>query len=265
MNFPESERVIYRRNPLVEVVCQLRFPPILKISHQEPVEFQDEIRSQYPLLETSKVSLPVELLNIAQQLNVTLPLDTSYNFKSEDKRWSLSITKDFISLATSSYERYEQFKERFEIALKVFEKIYSPSFYTRLGLRYQDLILRSKLEVTNKQWSELIARHIASELHDPDFSSSIQAIMKSLILEIDNGSITLRHGLVKVGSPPDSQEETAYLLDADFYTDQKIGRDENVCNIMDQFNRTAGNLFRWSITDTLHHAMQPQPVASNSA
>ena len=51
MNLPEYERVIYERNPLIQVVCQLRFPTILKIAHQEPVEFQDEIRFQYPLFE----------------------------------------------------------------------------------------------------------------------------------------------------------------------------------------------------------------------
>ena len=32
MELPESERVIYEHNPLIEVVCQLRYPPILKIN-----------------------------------------------------------------------------------------------------------------------------------------------------------------------------------------------------------------------------------------
>jgi len=160
MNLPEFERVIYKHNPLVEVVCQLRFPPILKISHQEPVEFQDRIRVKYPLFETTKVQLPSEISQMVQQLGLPLQSDIAYSFKSEDQRWSLSITKDFIALATSSYERYEQFKQRLEEAIEIFESIYKPSFYTRLGLRYQDLIIRSKLGIEDKDWSELIARHI---------------------------------------------------------------------------------------------------------
>lgn len=262
MNLPEFERVIYKRNPLVEVVCQLRFPPILKISHQEPVEFQDTIRFKYPLFETARAQLPSEISQVVQQLGLPLQSDVAYNFKSEDQRWSLSLTKDFIALTTSSYERYEQFKQRFEEALGIFEAIYKPSFYTRIGLRYQDLIIRSKLGIEDKSWSELIAEHIASELHEANFSSSIQTIVKSLVLETEIGQINLNHGLVNVKEAQGSGDEIAYLFDADFYTEQKIEGNEDVWNALNQFNQSAGRLFRWSITDTLHNAMQPQPVES---
>lgn len=264
MNLPEFERVIYKRNPLVEVVCQLSFPPILKISHQEPVEFQDMIRFKYPLFETTRVQLPSEISQVVQQLGLPLQSDVAYNFKSEDQRWSLSLTKDFIALTTSSYERYEQFKQRLEEALGIFEAIYKPSFYTRIGLRYQDLIIRSKLGIEDESWSKLIAEHIASELHETNFSSSIQTIVKSLVLKTEIGQINLNHGLVNVKEAQGSSDEIAYLFDADFYTEQKIEGNKDVWNVLNQFNQSAGRLFRWSITDTLHNAMQPQPVESVS-
>ena len=265
MNLPEFERVIYKRNPLVEVVCQLRFPPILKISHQEPVEFQDTIRFKYPLFETTRAQLPSEISQVVQQLGLPVQSDVAYNFKSEDQKWSLSLTKDFIALTTSSYERYEQFKQRLEEALGIFEAIYKPSFYTRIGLRYQDLIIRSKLGIEDQNWSELIAEHIASELHETNLSSSIQTIVKSLVLRTEIGQINLNHGLVNVKDAQGSGDEIAYLFDADFYTEQKIEGNRDVWNILNQFNQSAGRLFRWSITDTLHDAMQPQPVESVSA
>ena len=265
MNLPEFERVIYNRNPLVGVVCQLRFPPILKISYQEPVEFQDEIRFQYPLFETTKTQVPSEILEIVQQFGLPLQSDTAYSFKSEDQRWNLSITKDFIALTTSSYERYEQFKQRLEEALELFRRIYKPSFYTRVGLRYQDLIIRSKLGIKDKNWSDLIAKHIASELHEPELSSSIQTVVKNLILKTENGKINLNHGLVTVKEPQENSDEIAYLFDADFYTEQKIEGNEDVWNVLNQFNQSAGRLFRWSITDTLHNALQPESVDSASA
>lgn len=260
MNFPEFERVIYSRNPLVEVVCQLRFPPILKISHNEPVEFQDEIRSRYPLFEMKQSQIPPDFLKVAQQFGLPLASEVAYSFKSEDQNWHLSITKDFIALTTSSYERYEQFKGRFEDAVKIFERIYKPSFYTRVGLRYQDLIIRSKLGIEDKKWSELIAKHIASELHDPELSSSIQTITKNLNLRTENGQINLNHGLVIVKESQGFSDEIAYLFDADFYTEQKVEGDKDVWNLLSEFNQSAGKLFRWSITETLHFAMQPRPV-----
>jgi uncharacterized protein (TIGR04255 family) len=260
MNLPEFERVIYKRNPLVEVVCQLRFPPILKISHQEPVEFQDEIRLQYPLFETTQSQVPAEILKVVQQFGLPLQSDLAHSFKSEDQKWHLSITKDFIALTTSSYERYEQFKQRLKEAVEIFERIYKPSFYTRVGLRYQDLIIRSKLGIEDKSWSDLIAKHIASELHEPELSSSIQAVTKALILKTANGQINFNHGLVTVKEREKNNDEVAYLFDADFYTEQKIEGNGDVWNVLDQFNKYARNLFRWSITDTLHNAMQPQSV-----
>ena len=264
MNLPEFERVIYRRNPLVEVVCQLRFPPILKIPHQEPVEFQDSIRLKYPLFETARGQFPSNISQAIQQLGLPLQSDVAYNFKSEDKRWTLSLAKDFIALNTSSYERYEQFKERLEEALEVLERVYKPSFYTRTGLRYQDLVVRSKLEIEDKSWSELIAEHVASELYEPNFSSSVQTMMKNLVLNTEFGHINLNHGLVNVKETQEKINEIAYLFDADFYTEQKLEDSGDVWNLLDQFNKYAGRLFRWSITDTLHNAMQPQSVESVS-
>ena len=260
MHLPESERVIYERNPLVLVACQLRFPPILKISHQQPVEFQDEIRFKYPLFESTQVQVPSEISQAIQQLGVPILNDLSYSFKSEDQKWQLIITKDFITITTSVYETYEQFQQRFREVVDIFERIYKPSFYSRVGLQYQDLIIRSKLGLEDKDWSHLITRNIASELYNPDIASSIQLIIKNLILKTEDSQVNFKHGLVTVKEPEKNNDEVAYLLDTDFYTEQKIDKGENVWNTLEQFNKSAKKFFRWSITDTLHNAMRPKTV-----
>lgn len=265
MNLPEFERVIYERNPLIEVVCQLRFPPIIKISHQEPIDFQDRIRDKYPLFETINPQVPSEILKIVQQFGLPTQNDTTYSFQSEDRRWNLSINKDSIALTTSSYERYEYFRQRLGDALKIFESIYQPAFYSRMGLRYKDLIVRSKLEIEEKNWSELITERIASELHDPELSSSLQSMLKNLVLITEKGQINLNHGLVSVQDDQGNSSESAYLFDADFYTEQKIKGNENVWSTLNQFNQSAGRLFRWSITDTLHNAMRPKAIDSTES
>ncbi len=260
MHLSESERVIYQRNPLIQVACQLRFPPILKISHQEPVEFQDRVRYKYPLFERVQMQIPVEISQVIQQAGLPLTNNLSYNFKSENQRWQLFLGKDFVTISTSEYERYEHFQSRFQEVLGIFEEIYEPSYYTRIGIQYQDLIVRSKLGLNNEEWSNLISRHIASELYDREFFGSIQSITKNLILKIENGQVNFKHGLVTVKETEKSNDEEAYLLDADFYIEDKIERDENVWRILNSFNRAARQLFRKSITNTLHNAMHPQPV-----
>jgi uncharacterized protein (TIGR04255 family) len=51
MTFPEdSPRVIYGRNPLEQVICQIRFPTILKIDTELPAAFQEQIRSDISVI-----------------------------------------------------------------------------------------------------------------------------------------------------------------------------------------------------------------------
>ena len=37
------DRVIFQNNPLIEVILQFRFPTILSINSNEPVDFQEAI------------------------------------------------------------------------------------------------------------------------------------------------------------------------------------------------------------------------------
>lgn len=48
MMFAEYDRCQYLRSPLVEVICQLRFPTILSINANEPAAFQEAIRRDFP-------------------------------------------------------------------------------------------------------------------------------------------------------------------------------------------------------------------------
>ncbi|MGB3691335.1 MAG: TIGR04255 family protein [Spirulinaceae cyanobacterium] len=267
MKLPDYERVIYKRNPLIEVVCQVRFPTILKISNQDPVEFQDRVRFEYPLYEVHKsVSIPGnqnEILQLVQKIGLPLNFqDTTYNFRSEDSKWQVSLNKDFIALATTKYERYEIFKEKLQEVITVFDDTYKPSFYSRVDLKYQDLIIRSNLKLDQKtDWKYLIPEHIAPEFYTPEIADSVKAFMKNVEIDVEYGRLQFKHGLVMTQDPEKGKSEPGYLLDADFFVDQKTRR-EDVWNVLDKFKESAGRLFKWSITDKLHNAMEPESIHS---
>lgn len=123
MKLPNYERVIYEYNPLIEVIAQLRFPTILRITSQQPVDFQDSVRFDYPIFEASRnLPIPNELSNLLTQFSSNITNDLTYHFKSEDLSWQLSIDKDSITLVTTKYERYENFIKKFKIAVEIFEK-----------------------------------------------------------------------------------------------------------------------------------------------
>ena len=62
MAFPEAPRVLYELNPLHEVICQLRFPPVLRIETEVPSGFQERIRASFPYYEAKpSLKLPAGL------------------------------------------------------------------------------------------------------------------------------------------------------------------------------------------------------------
>ena len=66
--FSNDERVIYAKRQLVEVICQLRFPEILKIDVSEPADFQERIRRDYPQYEKKIEQLPPQMVNVSLRL-----------------------------------------------------------------------------------------------------------------------------------------------------------------------------------------------------
>jgi uncharacterized protein (TIGR04255 family) len=136
MPFPEAPRVIYRKNPLNRVICQLRYPSILKINTESPADFQESIRREYPLYREKteflqentirgKTDLPTEMMNQLMQASVT----KNHEFRSEDGIWKINLTRNFLSISTSKYVRWEDFLERFMSSFKALMRIYMPPFF----------------------------------------------------------------------------------------------------------------------------------------
>ena len=264
--FPESPRVIYEKNPLATVICQLRFAPILRIDADPPAEFQERIRQTYPLLrekspETS-IDLPSDLPEgIANLVRASIPTQLkqrAYDFISADETWTVGLTRDFLALSTTKYRRWEEFRDQLAEALEAFQQTYSPAFFTRIGLRYQDLIQRSKLNLGETQWSDLLKPQIAGVLSSLEIAPSLEESLTQLLIQFpdDSGKVRIKHGLVQT---PDTNNEECYLIDSDFFTDQRI-ETKDASNRLDYFNRQSGRLFRWCVQDRLHEAMGPQAI-----
>lgn len=267
MPFPDSSRVIYKKNPLVEVVCQLRFPRILKIDSEPPVAFQEKIRREYPVFKENiatdfKFNLPPEIEKLSEGVFPT-PLQTGkklvYDFISVDEYWKVGLTSEFISLGTLKYERWEDFKGHLEKPLQALIEIYDPAFFSRIGLRYKDLIRREELELENCKWSELLQPQIAGELMTEDIAGDIQEVAKQIRIKLsDSETVLLQHGLVNSEEP--DGKKAYYLIDSDFSTNNKKTEIKHAIETLNNFNQQSKRLFRWCITKRLHEAMEPSPI-----
>lgn len=260
MPFPKSERIQYEHNPLRIVVCQLRFPTILKIEASLPSDFQDQIRELYPVFnERSSMfdaEIPAEIKEVMSRdmKDVLQHGGRHYDFGSSDGRKTITLNKDFLSLTTSSYVGWEDFLADFKVPLNTFVEIYGPSNFSRTGLRYQNLILRSEIGESEAAWPELVNSRLAGVLSDSDIGSSIDHCLQVAIISLGRGIglVRLQHGVVT----EERTNEPAYLIDSDFYTEATL----EVCDVLNRlegFNDLAGRCFRWSIKRRLHNAMGP--------
>ena len=263
MPFPDSPRVIYRKNPLAEVICQLRFPPILKIDAEPPARLQDAIRAHYPLYSEASTrvllppNLPPEITKLIQDLGALRSAGLQHEFASPDKTWEATLTREALALKTTQYQRWEDFRARLERLHEAFRGEYRPAFYTRIGLRYVDVIRRSALGLADVPWSEILKPHIAGEFSAPDIAERIETAFRAVLIRVDDsgGRVMIRHGIA-VAEPT---KEPCFVIDSDFFTEEQ-SEAANVLNILDRFNRAAGELFRWCIQSGLHTALEPQSV-----
>ncbi|MFH1088103.1 MAG: TIGR04255 family protein [Chloroflexota bacterium] len=266
MLFSEFDRVLYRDNPLVEVICQFRFPTILRIREGKLADFQDGVRKDYPLYTEQKPSfdlssqVPRELAAIIERINIPMPAGlVTHRFSTKDSGRFISVSDEFMALAQTKYERWEAFRDEIVKAESALRRVYEPAFYSRVGLRYRDVISRKRLGFPDAPWRELLKPHIVAELGDPEVSASIASIRTRTVIKIPDiagAQVTLIHGLA---TQPQVDDEECYVIDADFSVDRKEGLDEPL-EILDKFNRLAGRLFRWAIEERLHSAMGPKPI-----
>ena len=155
--FSSESRVKYRKNQLGEVVCQLRFPEILTIEANMPVNFQEAIRDQFPLYSVRKEMPLPKITGMPGNLQVEKqPQKNNYQFVSADGVWRVNLTSQFISLACNRYTSWEEFAAMLDKPLAAFIKIYRPGLFERIGLRYLNFISRKSLHLESTPFRELI-------------------------------------------------------------------------------------------------------------
>lgn len=255
--FPNSPRVIYERTPLRQVICQLRFPTILRITAETPATFQEKVRRKFPIFERQAPVVEGQQLppEIAQLIASATGGEVSYSFRTEDSAEQMTLGKDFIALTHNSYIQWEAFRESLLLGMEALVGAYDPTSYSRIGLRYINLLKRSVLGLDGRPWSELLHERIAGELALPWFEQAEEARRLVRLKLGDNGDqLLFQHGL-----DPGDAAEMCYGLDYDFYHQEKVSIDAAL-PILERLHDYSGKAFRWSIAGVVHESMGPRPI-----
>jgi uncharacterized protein (TIGR04255 family) len=252
--FPESPRVFYERAPLTQVICQFRYPSVLRIDSQPPADFQDRIRDRFPLLERVQNQIPADLPPELIQAMGLATAAGNYSFISEDRISTLNLAADALSLVTTSYTTWEDFCALLMPALDALVEIYAPSFFQRVGLRYVNLINRSSLGLEGMSWRELLRPEVLGELSVIEIEAFATEYARNIRVKApgDGCGLFFQHGLSK----KKTTNELGYRLDFDFYRDEKT-ETKDAKSTVHSLNSMVGRAFRWCITSTLHESLGP--------
>ena len=253
----DGKKYMYEKNQLIEVICQLRYPPILSIETDIPARFQDTIREKFPRY--NKIEENVPSPGGVQKV-------ANHTFISADGAFKLSMTKNFIALSTMRYSCWEDFAQWLDEPLGQFISIYKPAYFERIGLRYMNGISREKLELEGRRWNDLFQSRYLGVLDDDEVDeAAVSKCSVDIEMKLDSGcAVKLHAGPGKIqrtvrtpqGMKQVQEPIVRFIFDQDVFCAGNI-KLQDAAGVLDSVHEQADKVFSEAITDVLHEAMEP--------
>lgn len=247
--FPPVEDVHLGRSPLKEVICQVRFPAILRITQEPPVEFQERVRRRFPQIEYQH-GLVLEAPPFQSEPLTTRQEPVVYRLTSSDGETVVSLSADFYAVSTTAYTRWPTFAESLEIATTAVRDVYEPAYARRVGLRYVNRLTFENTGTRSAKSLWRVVRPALTTMLRQDSWDEPQEMLNRLVLRADGAErLTLLTGH-RGGRQP------FFLIDLDYYVEGEIPLDE-VLPSTARFHDVIYSAFRWCISDGHLHRFQP--------
>ena len=243
IKFPTKPEIQLSNAPIDEVICQVRFPFIFRINTEEPSEFQEEIRDEFPKAEIEQGLLfPFPEPGNKDVLGDT-QIKKTYRFRTMDEKTVVSLSSDFYALLTNQYTHWNDFSRYLKKVDKAIKKIYKPAYSTRVGLRYINRITPHNTGLaTLNEILQLLNTDLISYFQNEYWIDPLE--MESRILLTDENAkmnIRTRHGNDKQGNP-------FFLLDFDYFEEGELAL-KNLIERLDTYHSVIYRAFRWCIPD----------------
>ena len=250
INFPSKPEIHLAKAPVHEVICQVRFPFIFRINKDDPSEFQEEIRKEFPKVEIEQgVLIPFPEAGTKEKLGDP-QIKKTYRFRTMDEKTAVSLSTDFFALSTTQYTHWSDFSEILLKIANAVNDIYKPAYATRIGLRY---INRITSQLTNKQSLNNILQLLNPELttyfRHQCWSDPLEMETR-ILLSDDDGKMNLR---TRFGE--DNNNKPFFLLDFDYFEEGEI----DLINLnvrVDAYHDVVYRAFRWCVRDEMLDVFQ---------
>jgi uncharacterized protein (TIGR04255 family) len=256
-HIPAAPRFQLERPQLAQVVCQVRFSPVLKIQRDdEVIPFQEAVRSDYPrYFKTEAVSILLTPAGVQQQQGA----GRLHRFQDTTASFTAVLAPDFVALETTGYVDIDDFAGRIATLAAAVAEHYAPAEMQRIGLRFiNELRLgsaRPKQEMLNAITPALLGPIGTTELADATVS-----MQQVVVLADADTNMLVRHGYNPEGGTTvdlapgqilgPEQSQPFYLLDIDAYAEQVLPYSvEGIEARLRDFNEQIRALFAWAVKE----------------
>jgi uncharacterized protein (TIGR04255 family) len=192
---------VYPNSPLVEVVCEIRFPADLAIECKRD-EFYNRIKKTYPTIWLSKNE------------NSAIPSLTPFRFDNATQTAGILMGIDRFAFFEKHYKGHKTFTKEFVSLSKSLKETYALKNIQRLGWRYINVI-----PFTREDGILPLHRFINLDIKLPDcIPDQFENFNFVFMSKVSGGTITSR--IESIIRAEDQQE--ALLMDFDFAMNDKI-------------------------------------------
>ena len=216
-------RQTFRQNSLATVIMQLRFHPILKVT-ERIADFQDRVRPRFPGFDT----IESQTIEITSSGSGELHTETAYRFHAESEPTKVSLHTSAVSIEYGAHQSRDVLLRDVETVLSALEAVYAPIVTKRLGIRYVNLISRSRITSAlgrSVSWRDLLTQNFAQVPGGVAELDDVTTFLAEVTSPCDHGRMTLRYGIVpdavpvaiSVANAPSADRK--FRLDTDRYVE----------------------------------------------
>ena len=228
LNVPGAPPANYSRNFIKQAVCELRFPTLYELEGaRPPVSFAQALRKEYPIQDLME-TVSIGGGGAPSRANV-------HAFRSKRQRWTVTLGASSVKLETAHYGAFDEFKERLALVVKAATPIIDSDFFTRVGLRYINVLPYTRTEVDkwiNPSLVGALAAGIYGEVNEHN---------GRVIGSTPFGGYLLQHGIVIDGK----SIPTEYSLDFDLFSEY-VQLNEALDTVQ-KLHDAEFSLFQWAI------------------
>jgi len=251
LTFPALPDVVFERAPLLVVLTQIRFPPILSLL-AEPgvVGFQEAIRDDYGQM--VKVDESGVLLGPSGvQTERHAPIWKFTPDGNED--WVVSLSVDFVSFETPEYTHADDFIRRFNRVLDALDRTVHPASSTRIGLRKVNDITAPAPVTHTSGWREFLNPSLLGISGEEPLAPYVVETRNHARLRDENGDeLAILHGLV-------GDNLGQYRLDLDYYSERplEIRASSELSELLRTFAASETEFFMWALDPAFRETFGP--------